>query len=67
MSVTAAEVDVAIRHVLRAGQSCTLSDGRTVTHANLAELRRMRAELVAEEDSNSNGGVYHKVQFGSAS
>lgn len=67
MSVTADEVDVAIRNVLRAGQSYTLSDGRTVTNANLAELRRMRNELAAEEESDTAGGVYHKVQFGSPS
>lgn len=63
MAVTASEVDVAIRDVLQGGQSYTLSDGRTVTHANLAELRRMRAELRAEEESEAAGGTYHKLEF----
>jgi hypothetical protein len=64
MAVTSAEVDTAIRHILTAGQSYTLSDGRAVSHANLAELRRLRAELAAEEASEANGGVYHKLEFG---
>ena len=56
MALTLSEIDEAIRNVAIHGQSYTLRDGRTVTHANLAELRALRAEKTVELGTADGSG-----------
>jgi len=50
------EVNAAIRTILVGGQSYTIGS-RSLTRANLAELRAMKAELEAELNSESSGDL----------
>jgi hypothetical protein len=51
------QVERAIGAVLEGGQSYTLPDGRTVTRANLAELRSLRDQLSAETGASDSAAV----------
>ena len=55
--ISAEEYRAAIRAVLHAGQSYTLPDGRTVTHANLAELQDQLDAALRREATQSRGVV----------
>ena len=59
--ITVDEVDAAIRVVL-GNQRVKLGD-REYTFANLAELRDLRAELIAEARAATNSQI-HPVRFG---
>jgi len=64
MAITSTEVEQAIRAVMTAGQSYTLSDGRSVTRANLAELRSLLVQVQASEAAVARGGVFVPIGFG---
>jgi hypothetical protein len=55
-----AEVNAAISAVLSGAQSYTIGS-RSLTRANLAELRNMRAELLEEIALIENGGSFGRM------
>lgn len=57
-ALTLDQIDSAIARVAIHGQSYTLPDGRMVTQANLAELRKLRSEIVAEMGSSEGTAAY---------
>lgn len=54
MALTVATVDAAIEALLTGGQSYSIA-GRSFTRANLSELRKLRTELLAQENRATRG------------
>jgi hypothetical protein len=57
MALSVTDIDQAITAVLTA-QSYRLPDGTEVTHANLAELRKLRTQALLEADTT----LYHALE-----
>lgn len=53
----------AIRTVLVAGQSYSLSDGRTVTNANLGELQEA-LDAAERREASAGKGMFRRVALG---
>lgn len=63
MALTTAQIDAAIETILTEGQSVTM-DGVTYTRAELASLRILREEIVAETAPATRGHVLSRSLVG---
>ncbi|UYV13755.1 MAG: hypothetical protein NCW75_05585 [Phycisphaera sp.] len=61
--ITAEEYRAAIRAVLIGGQSYTLTDGTSVTQADLADLEA-RLEAAIRREATASSGMMRRVSLG---
>lgn len=64
MPLTRELIDEAIVKIATSGQSFTLPDGTSVTRADIPKLQNLREQLLSEERSQSEEGMYRPISFG---